>query len=483
MSWAGTARWIPFVLVVAVRCATLRDPLTNDESGSAVVGRSWLLGDAPRDAMSAYGAYWFDRPPLLPLLYGVADLAGGAIGVRLLGMAAALALVFLIARSTEMMAGRRAATFATFVAAALVVAAPMQADRAYGELFAAVPATLAAWMLVRICAREAGTRDAAARGWWTPDVRDGCIAGVAAVVAVLVKQSALDALVIAAVLLAARHLPRRAVCAGIVGMLVPVALTAAWMLTASAGPAAVVDAVIGFRLEQLGGARAEDAAPLTGMVRLALPALLSGMVIAAAAAVVGIWRVVGWRRLVLVAWFAGALLGVLGGGFYWPHYLIQLIAPIAVAAGIAFAAPGRVRRAGLVTCGVLVVLAIVGPALRPLVPHTGRFDARAQSVGQDVARRGAEDDEILVLTARPGVVHASGLRSASPWLWEAMIQTRPGVGQHLLRVLESRRPPRWVVTWDDGTTRFDEHARIQAAVHERYTRVAVHGFSGVWQLR
>ena len=55
----------------------------------------------------------------------------------------------------------------------------------------------------------------------------------------------------------------------------------------------------------------------------------------------------GDRRLAIVlgAWLAAGVAGVLAGGSYWPHYLIQLVAPASALAAVGLA---RVPRRGRV---------------------------------------------------------------------------------------------------------------------------------------
>lgn len=464
----------PFLLVAGVRLATMGDALTNDEAGSAVVGRSWLRGDFPGVDPSAYGAYWFDRPPLLPLVYGLADLAGGATGVRLLGLAAALALVALVGRIARTVLGQQAVLASRWIAAPLLASAPMQADRTYGELLAAVPAALAVWLLALVCARVRGRV-----------VLESFAAGAAAVAALLVKQSALDAALVAAALAFAGHLPRRAVVAGAAGMAATLALVAAWAATTPGGIGGLVEVTIGFRLEQLGANAASDAAPVVGVARLLLPAVLSGLLVAALAASIGIARLAGgWRRVLLASWCVAAVLGMLGGGFYWPHYLIQLVPPIALGGAALMTTPRSGRMPALTLAALLAALAIAGPQLRQLVPHTGRFDDLARRVGEQVRERSEPGDRILVLQARPGIVHASGLRSATPWLWSAIVQTRPGVAEEVERTLGSSAPPRWVVRWDTRpTTDKRRDVRVLALLHRRYDRVEDVEDRTIWRLR
>ena len=74
------------LLGVALRLPFLTDPLEPDEAGYLLVARQWHLLDA-----HLYGHLWVDRPPLLVLLFRLAD-TWGPYGVRLLGVAAVAVL-------------------------------------------------------------------------------------------------------------------------------------------------------------------------------------------------------------------------------------------------------------------------------------------------------------------------------------------------------------------------------------------------------
>ena len=73
---------------LALRLPFLTEPLGVDEGGLAYIARFWTGGRGH----SLYGDYWIDRPPLLLALFKAAG-AGGAVGIRVLGALAAIALV------------------------------------------------------------------------------------------------------------------------------------------------------------------------------------------------------------------------------------------------------------------------------------------------------------------------------------------------------------------------------------------------------
>ena len=52
-------------------------PVSPDEAGFLMKAAQWAEGT------SLYGNFWVDRPPLLIMLFQLAHLAGGPIGLRL----------------------------------------------------------------------------------------------------------------------------------------------------------------------------------------------------------------------------------------------------------------------------------------------------------------------------------------------------------------------------------------------------------------
>ncbi|MCW2924008.1 MAG: hypothetical protein JWM98_1412 [Thermoleophilia bacterium] len=454
-----------------------RDPLGNDEAGSALVGHAWLSGSGGLPSAGPYGSYWFDRPPLLPLAYGAADVLGGADGVRALGALAAAILVLLAAAIGSRVAGARGAVVAGVSAACISSAPVLLGDHTYGELLASVPSAAAVLALLVALRRREAT--AGGRG-----IRTLLLAsGVLAACAVLVKQSALDAGVaglaaLAASIWAARGAPERGLRlrdAGtwLAGAIAPVAVVAGWAALQPGRLAQLAEAVVGYRLQLIGEATQGSATEGMGeMQQLVLPLVASGLVLLLPLALVGIARGSrGWMRALLLGWLVGAVFGVLGGGFYWPHYLLQLGPPCAVGAAIALRSSGARTRGGIL--GVLLLAALVGPATRGWMPHSGEFDDDAQRVGQFVARSAEPGDQLEVVWARPGVAYYAGVPMRGAYLWSAMQTTRPGIRAALLDAVEGPRAPTWIVRWNrPDAFHLDDDGRVDAAIDAHYREVA-----------
>ena len=90
---AAALAWAPFVTA----------PLSPDEGGFLLVASQWRPGH------SLYGPYWVDRPPLLITIFDVASHVGGAVALRLIGIAAVLTSVFLAHLLTRRATGRPSA--------------------------------------------------------------------------------------------------------------------------------------------------------------------------------------------------------------------------------------------------------------------------------------------------------------------------------------------------------------------------------------
>jgi hypothetical protein len=309
---------------LALRLLYVTAPLGIDEGGVAVIARAWGTGGG-----SIYGAYWLDRPPFLMVLYK-AGVVAGPLGIRGLGALAALALVTATTTVAQLVAGDRAARVAAPLAAVLASSAVIDSVFTPAELLAAVPATASVGCLVAAHRRSEA-------GWMLA-------AGLLAVSAALVKQSFLDAAAAGVALLVAtavrdHRLPLRWAGAYAAGAAIPLAGVAVWLLIAHVSVAEVAYALVGFRVAALHALAASGRPPSVRVEELLLPGLGSGLFAALALGLGGLWRLRGDRMLVVTlgAWLLAGAAGLLGGGSYWPHYLIQLLAPASVLAGAALA--------------------------------------------------------------------------------------------------------------------------------------------------
>src|SRR5437660_1551940 len=164
-------------LAVLLRLPFLHVPLTNDEGGYAYVARLWAGG------AELYHSAWVDRPQGLMLLFRLlVAVAPSTEGMRLCGAVYAVANTLLLAYVGSRLYGRAAGLGAAALYAVFSSGPQIEGFIVNGELLATLP-TVAAVALVLRAQRSA-----------RPDVYM-FLAGLAAGMALLVKQSAIDGVV------------------------------------------------------------------------------------------------------------------------------------------------------------------------------------------------------------------------------------------------------------------------------------------------
>lgn len=430
--WIGAA----VVATVALRLPWLGVPLGRDEGGDAMIALAWHhSGPFP------YGNFFLDRPPLLLGLYKLAASAGGTLGIRLLGMAAAVALVALCVLLAVRVAGRRAAPVAAVVATLLASTSALSSVLTPAELLAAVPSAAAVLALLAAFDRERG------------GIALFALAGVLGMTALLVKQSFADALAAGGVaIVAAAVLGRQPVRiwaarigAYAAGALAPAAAVAAWAVADPAPSGSILYSLFGFRIAAA-HALPPGGAPHRFVARLGWPLLGSGLAIWLVAALAGIMllRSRPVVRVTLATWLVAGGAGVILGESYWPHYLIALI-PV-TAAGVAALAV-RLPRTGFATVAVAapLALAVIGVALERGLPH--RWESTAPVVGDYLRDRALPRQTVYVLYSRADIIYYSHLGDPFPYDWSLMMRAVPGAQQRLRALLASPGRPTWIVEW------------------------------------
>ena len=456
-------------LTLALRLPFEQVPLGPDEGGLSLIARQWASGHG-----SLYGAYWLDRPPLLVALFALA-VHGGATGVRVLGAVGAAALVAVAAWVGATLGGPRAGRAAAVLTAVLASASALGSVFTPSELLAAVPAAASVGCLVR-AARGGGRRWLAA-------------AGALALTAPLVKQSFLDAGAAGAAFLVLRacRAPRRApgdMLAYTAGAAVPLAVAGAIVAGAGMSPARLWYALFGFRVDAL-RVLASASQPLTGRLEgLARYAAGSGLVASLALVPAGLWRLRHDRLVAgtVGAWPAAGLVGVVAGGCYWPHYLLQLAVPAAVLAGVALArAPWRLAAAAVAAIAAVGIGATSVAAVR-VHRHPPRRTEVA--LARYVRRHARPGDTLYVLYAKAEVGFYAGLPSPFPYWWSLMDRALPGAIPRLDRLLASGGRPTWIVRWQRPSTwGLDPSGRTAALLHRGYRRFATVGGRAVYHRR
>lgn len=461
----GLAVAAAVLLGVLLRLPFLDDPLEPDEAGYLLVARQWHLLDP-----HLYGSLWVDRPPLLLLLFRLAD-AWGPYGVRLLGLVAVALLATAAGVAGAMVSGRRGAVAAALVAGTLASSYAIGGQEVDGELLG-TPLVMVCCVLTLLALRVRRG------GPWL-----GVLAGVAGTSAVLVKQNLLDGLVFACVLLVTTWVVERrpdagrVLAGGVAGIVATLAAVVAWTRASGVGLGPLLDAVYGFRVAADAVINGGDTSrPLQRAALLGVVAALSGMV--ALLAVVARHTTPRLRHgdPLAVAVLVTALYGVVGivaGGSFWTHYLIELVPVLALGAAVA---GGRRIVLGIVLAAV--VAAGVGVALGA---RTGEPEATATSTGRllrDAARPG---DGVVVTYGHANVVHASGLGTPYPYLWSLPMRVRDPHLDGLVGLLDGERAPTWLVEWDGfDSWGIDPDGRLAATVAKHYEQVATVCGHAVW---
>jgi hypothetical protein len=433
-----TAVWIALGvgLALLLRAPWFDAPLGRDEGGVALVARNWH-GSGP----FAYGSWFLDRPPLLPALY---RLAGDSVtGIRLLGAVAASLIVVITTLLAVRIGGRRAAKWAALIAAVTASSYAIRSVYTPAELLAVVPSS--ASLLVLLSALEK-------RRLW----QVAC-AGVLAAVALLIKQSFGDALVAGAVAMVATKATGsdwretlRTVAAYAAGVGAVAIALVIWAAAEHVTAGSVWYAMFGFRLDAvsaLSGPGAEGR-----LIGLWPPLRDSGLAITAVLALVGlVWlRVGALVRAVLLASLAAAVIGIVLGGSYWPHYLIALVPVTAAAAG---ALLGRHRWLGAIAICAIAASTVLSAERAGRTDSVDSTQSTAVTIGRYLHARAVPGETAYVLYARVNTLYYAGLRDPFPYNWSLMMRAVPGAQDRLRRLLASPRRPTWLVK-ADGTRSF-----------------------------
>lgn len=468
------------LVAAASRLPFVGSPATSDEAGFLEVARHWHPGS------SLYGPYWVDRPPLLIALFRTGDALGGLTGLRVLGIFVVLLTVVGVGVGLNRVGGRRAATYGAVVAGALLANPAAGALDVNGELLAA---PFVAWGFAGLM--FALTTESFARAAWAASA-----AGASAAAALLVKQNMIDVFVLAL------PLGVLAVRAGVVDrrrglrLLLFLGLGAAAGLVVVLGLAAVrgtsptgvgfamypfrvqAAAVMGHvslavrldRLAHLGLIWLVTGAPLMLLALAALMVRRPGRAGRAGRRGTPLQRALGASVGLLLVYDAGS---IAAGGSYWLHYLVQLVVPTALAAGLAVAlvAPVRgtvARRAPAMLLPLLCVLLCSGGWAGGLV-H--RSEAGGTLVGRSLGAVSQPGDSVVSLLGSADIVQASGLSSPYRYLWSLPAHTLDPRMRRLSSLLSGPAAPTWLVVRGPATTAFLRHSAAGPAFDADYLRV------------
>jgi 4-amino-4-deoxy-L-arabinose transferase-like glycosyltransferase len=457
--------WIALGVAVAValRAPWMGTPLGRDEGGVALIALAWH-----HSGPFAYGPYFLDRPPLLVGLYRLAALADGGSGVRVLGALAAAGAVVLTTLLAVRIGGRRAAPVAALVTAVLVSSVALMAVFTPAELVAIVPSAGSVLCLVAGLERE---RTSSARLLLAG-------AGLLAGAALMVKQSFGDALAAGVVALAVvgfrGRLPRRELLARVGAYAGGVALVGLglvlWEQLAHTPDESVWNTLFGFRLDAVHTLATGHVGAKLG--RLTHPALASGLALGVAIALAGIatLRKRPELRAALAVWLVVGAVGVVLGGSYWPHYLIELVPVTAVGVALAWV---RWPRSGAVAASAVAAIAVAFTAQGIRHEDPERYQTAAVTIGHYIRDRALPHETAYVLYARTNALYYSGLQSPFPYDWTLMMRAAPHAQTDLRTLLASPRRPTWIVEDQrPGSFGLDRGGQTKRLIIAHYRRVS-----------
>lgn len=142
VAWLIVAATLSFV----ARWPFLTVPLITDEGGYAYVARRWLDGRG-----DLYGDLWFDRPQGIFLAYGLIQhtLGTGEVAIRLGAWLVTLATLVVVWAFAREVFSRRVANMAAVLFALIAGSPAIEGFTANAETFMALPAAGCAWSLWR----------------------------------------------------------------------------------------------------------------------------------------------------------------------------------------------------------------------------------------------------------------------------------------------------------------------------------------------
>jgi hypothetical protein len=212
--------------------------------------------------------------------------------------------------------------------------------------------------------------------------------------------------------------------------------------TSHRSPHSVGYAIVGFRLDAIHAlAHGNLGVKFAALGRAALG---SGLALAALVAVAGIVTL-RRRRVtagVLGAWLLAGTAGVVGGGSYWAHYLIELVPACAV--GVAALVAWRPRVGG-VLCAAALAIGMATSLDHVALGRPAEYQRSAVVLGDYLRDRARSGDTAYILYAKVNVLFYSGLPSPFPYHWSLMMASVPGAQQQLRSLLRSPRRPTWIV--------------------------------------
>jgi hypothetical protein len=197
---------------------------------------------------------------------------------------------------------------------------------------------------------------------------------------------------------------------------------------------------------------------------------------------------IGWRRSPLLArlWLGAAVVGVLGGGNFHPHYYVQLVPPLAVLGAVGLRRLWHARQrpalaaalagaAASLALALPVALASPGQQAQEIWPHDPHL-VHDGTLARYVRSHTRARDRVLALWADADLYYLADRRPAVRYLWARSVASVPGALGGVHWVIATRRAKLILVVQELGT--IDPSGRTARLILRGYDRIAwIHGVS------
>lgn len=460
--------WLSIALIigVAVRVAFINLPMIHDEGGYALAARGWLEGTG-----QLYGDLWISRPQGIFAVYAftMQTIGYGTAAFRAMALLFACLTTIGVWLFARRWTSPQTASLAAIVCSLLLGSPNLEGFTANAEVFAGMPAVFAAFWLLR----QAQT------GWSVKGLLGiGALIGISTV---LKPSGAATLLMAIAFLLTYTRDDNRARWLRIgwvtMGMVVVGAITL--IHGATLGWDNFWYATVSYRFSVQS---AFSAGLLHNLKALGWMIINAAELFALAVAVFIFrarlpleklkWRstsegyrtpprahfVRGWQEagdILLWWWMVSAVLGIMMGGDYWTHYLIQMVPPMALwlaraSSGIVHALKGWRHYAAVAMFAILLLMPygviIDGPhsIYQHVYRHPG-YPAQL-AVARYIRENTTPDQTIYVAFDQASIYYLADRKPAYRHLYDQELRALPDSYADIISIISSDERPVYVVS-------------------------------------
>ena len=217
------------------------------------------------------------------------------------------------------------------------------------------------------------------------------------------------------------------------------------------------------------------ASPANDARRLTLGwlSVISGIAVVVAVGSATLWRPLRGRDPLVVATVAMVgweVVGIVGGGSYWAHYLVGLLPGVVLVVAVTSTRGTRVRRAGVAALAFTVASAVLSTGMQAGTARTreARPD-KTDVVGTWLRDASVAGDTGTVLYGNADLLLTAQLPPGTDQLWSLPTRALDPRLLQLSQQLNGPHPPTWVVQWFPlDTWGLDPEHRVLATLTMRY---------------